>query len=589
MARPKSDWAVPDRLGGLSIDGDVADGAGSGHVLLANEAERIVEGLKRFKLVDVGSSAWMAQHADIEKLNQQAHASARDKMDEFVLEALITFEKIDLLIYDLVLIEAWREGVFPLLFDELAGDSKRSSAMRCYFVLYHEATVVNLLEVVCYHAHALAAAKDATLDLLDYCARRLAALHAKADEFRESALARHDPGQSAKEVAERLEQRSASDELRCHARDIEFRASVSCVALVRFVCEHIGELSVSAMSRLLSTHDLMLSVVPLIENPPWTRMRRDASTQTRAWEKIVEGAWARLSPDRLLEVTKIEAQAWLALYHLAMHPEVRKRYGFDAYRKQSLLRARRFINDVLLDQLPLLADLQRFMDELAIVDTPEPTALAQSSHLLMEQVAAQRDLVLRGVKFEDVAAQQRATVWSDENQEEADRSLAQLVDIYAGDDGDEPDTLDLDKLQADLAAAAVEAPGRFEVRIVEQRSGAACFATPSEVPGKAVSTDGGPFYRERWACAGGIDVDCDSGDLRVDVALGGEPVTLAARDAEPLARASDEQPKNKVWWQFGSVETGLAVQLQLVLQPGAAAPPRYRVADVVYVSRAATK
>jgi hypothetical protein len=99
-----------------------------------------------------------------------------------VLEALITFEKIDVLIYDLVLIEAWREGVFPLLFDELAGDARRSSAMRCYFVLYHEATVVNLLEVVCYHAHALAAAKDATLDLLDYCARRLAALHAKADE-----------------------------------------------------------------------------------------------------------------------------------------------------------------------------------------------------------------------------------------------------------------------------------------------------------------------------------------------------------------------------------------------------------------------
>ena len=78
--------------------------------------------------------------------------------------------------------------------------------------------------------------------------------------------------------------------------------------------------------------------------------------------------------DRLLDVTKLEAQAWFALYWLSMHQEIRKRYGFDAYRKQTLLRARRFVNDVLLDQIPVLADLQRFMDELAIVSAPEPTS-----------------------------------------------------------------------------------------------------------------------------------------------------------------------------------------------------------------------
>ena len=49
---------------------------------------------------------------------------------------------------------------------------------------------------------------------------------------------------------------------------------------------------------------------------------------------------------------------------LAEHAsQIRKRYGFDAYRKQTLLRARRFVNDVLLDQIPVLADLQRFMDQ----------------------------------------------------------------------------------------------------------------------------------------------------------------------------------------------------------------------------------
>ena len=103
--------------------------------------------------------------------------------------------------------------------------------------------------------------------------------------------------------------------------------------------------------------------------------------------------------------TKLEAQAWLALYHLTLHPEVRKRYGFDAYRKQTLLRARRFINDVLLDQLPVLADLQRFMDELAIVAAPEPTAVGDSGCLL-QQVAAFHEAINRKADFEAVAKRQ---------------------------------------------------------------------------------------------------------------------------------------------------------------------------------------
>ena len=42
--------------------------------------------------------------------------------------------------------------------------------------------MVNLLEVICYHAHALKAAKDSTLDLVDYCARRLSALGISASQ-----------------------------------------------------------------------------------------------------------------------------------------------------------------------------------------------------------------------------------------------------------------------------------------------------------------------------------------------------------------------------------------------------------------------
>ena len=197
--RPKSDWSLPDRLGGLKVDRaeDSEPSDFGGHVLLVADAERIVENLCEFGLKDVGSKAWMEQHASIEKLNQQAHASARDKSDEFVLEAFLTFDKLGCLIYDLILIETWREKVYPLLRAGIVGEGEatesektRSKSMRCYFVLYHEATVVNLLECLCYHAHAVHAVKDAALDLTDYCSRRLAAMHSRAKAFRASRPAR---------------------------------------------------------------------------------------------------------------------------------------------------------------------------------------------------------------------------------------------------------------------------------------------------------------------------------------------------------------------------------------------------------------
>ena len=87
---------------------------------------------------------------------------------------------------------------------------------------------MNLLECLCFHGHAVAAIKDASLDLTDYCARRLAALHSKAKAFREATPAR-DPDQSPKDFARALEKRTPREELLQNAMQVEFAASVSCV------------------------------------------------------------------------------------------------------------------------------------------------------------------------------------------------------------------------------------------------------------------------------------------------------------------------------------------------------------------------
>merc|ERR1719197_748836 len=125
--------------------------------------------LRSFDVEEVGSSAFIAQHHDVERLNQQTHHSAQTNSEDFVLEALLTFEKLPLLVRDLLATEAWTEFVFPLLRSRAA----EHNSMRAYFTLYHEATVANLLETVLYMEHAAEAVGDAAIDLVDYCVRKV--------------------------------------------------------------------------------------------------------------------------------------------------------------------------------------------------------------------------------------------------------------------------------------------------------------------------------------------------------------------------------------------------------------------------------
>jgi hypothetical protein len=60
------------------------------------EAEEFVKALRPIAVADLGSERWMRQHEQLEQLNLQAHHSALSKHDEFVVEALITYEKVRL-------------------------------------------------------------------------------------------------------------------------------------------------------------------------------------------------------------------------------------------------------------------------------------------------------------------------------------------------------------------------------------------------------------------------------------------------------------------------------------------------------------
>ena len=64
---------------------------------------------------------------------------------------------------------------------------------------------------------------------------------------------------------------------------------------------------------------------------------------------------------------KIEAQIWLTIYNMFLSQDSNRKYEVTTFRKANLLRLRKYLNEVVLDQLPMLTNLLRSLEELSMV------------------------------------------------------------------------------------------------------------------------------------------------------------------------------------------------------------------------------
>ena len=101
QARPDHAWTLKDNPK-MNIGETAPSAFASAPLFSPWEAETRIEALEEFDVVDVGTSLWMKQHESLEQLNLQAHQSAQQQGDEFVLEALITFNKLKVLVHELL-------------------------------------------------------------------------------------------------------------------------------------------------------------------------------------------------------------------------------------------------------------------------------------------------------------------------------------------------------------------------------------------------------------------------------------------------------------------------------------------------------
>ena len=338
---------------------------------------------------EVGSEKWMQQHDRIEKLNMQALSNASKNEDEFVKEFLVSHDKLPLLVTDLIVTSLWKKKVLPKLFGAIQSSK---ATFPFYFILYHELTVITLLECVLYHSESCQALEDACLDLVDYCYTKVTSLLEKGHYC-------NDVNSSAQKITPKAAAATSTttalpDELHEQNLKIDFQVALKALTILRFIIDNLKTLPLCVSKCIYSTLDVPVLLVELAERPPWVCEHKGVLL------KHDGSCWK--TNDDVLQVSKLDGQVWLGVFQLLV-TDLRSNYHFTSQRKRSLMRLRPYLNDLLIDQLPMLMQLQHFLDQLAFY---EPDS--NKSALILEQLPEIRTRCLKRYKgrWQEVAEKQ---------------------------------------------------------------------------------------------------------------------------------------------------------------------------------------
>ncbi|XP_069824774.1 zinc finger MYND domain-containing protein 10 isoform X2 [Dendropsophus ebraccatus] len=343
-------------------------------VLLYGEAEGMVRSLQRFPLRETGSGGWFKQHEYIEKLNMQAILNASAGQEEMIKDLLVTHGQVPTLIHQLITVEIWKQKVFPVICQ--LQDFQPKSTFPLYMVVHHEATIINLLETIFYHKDVCESAEDLVLDLIDYCHRKLTLLLSSSSEG-------PIPGQD-RLLPSSGSETSSLEELKQQAEALDFEIAMKCLSVLRYITDHTDSLMLSVTTRLLNTHNIPCVLVELLHRCPWSRRSKGQL------QKYESGRWLSVPAEDQQKMTKLDGQVWISLYNLLLRPDCQQKYNLNNFTRGQLLKLRSYLTEVLIDQLPNLVDLQRFLSHLSVSE-PAPA----KKELILEQVPEVLDSIIR--------------------------------------------------------------------------------------------------------------------------------------------------------------------------------------------------
>ena len=110
-----------------------------------------------------------------------------------------------------------------------------------------------------------------------------------------------------------------------------------------------------------------------------------------------------------------------------MTSDSNRKYEITNFRKQNMLRLRKYLNEVLLDQLPMLAALLRGLEEMNLMGE---APVAGTNSFIVQTLPEIRTNLLKGKDWKRIASLQAASYWKPGSEQEKS-DMDRLVKLYA--------------------------------------------------------------------------------------------------------------------------------------------------------------
>lgn len=203
--------------------------------------------------------------------------------------------------------------------------------------------------------------------------------------------------------------------------EIEFNCTMTCLSLIRFISDHMEGLPAGIIHQLMENCDIPLSIVPILEYRPWLREDKNG-----VHEKFEDNKWHIMSEADMGRLTKLEGQIWLTIYNLFMTQASNQKYELTTFRKANLLRLKKYMNEVLLDQLPLLQPMLRGFEEMSMM--PDNN-IKSSNSFIVEVLPELRAKIYNGRDWKKIAKKHQE-VYFNPTTKEAKEDLDRMMKLY---------------------------------------------------------------------------------------------------------------------------------------------------------------
>jgi len=346
------------------------------------ESEEIIsKRINEISFETIGSGEFIQHHAYLNKLNMQEMKNILTGGEDIIMTQFIDNDKLKLLIKELYTVNTFKEKVYPTIKDKII----KLCSIKSYFILYHEAVLVNLIENFLYSITACQAAEDYLVDVIEYAYKMISKYVAykmknpddtlnygnNSSLFGNNSALNDDLSleEKIKKINEQVKDKENDiKEMDEKYREIEFGIAMSCINILRYISDHLENLPFPVRHHMMNVKDVPVLFVTLMELRPWRRKVLKYNDKNKKKEEVQEiygnNNWTSLMEHKF---PKLEAQVLITVYNLVMNQDNNKKYEITEYRQNQLLRLRKYFSEDLYDQIPQMMNLYRSLENMSLM------------------------------------------------------------------------------------------------------------------------------------------------------------------------------------------------------------------------------